>query len=53
MTFTVGIFYLLCRVDLNFFVMLTPDFSNYTCFLIITVWAFVEHIIVFTAVSFT
>ena len=33
--------------------MLTPDFSSYTCFLIITVWAFVEHIIMFTAISFT
>lgn len=33
--------------------MLTPDFSNYTCFLITMVWAFVEHMIMFTAISFT
>lgn len=34
------------------FFILTPDFSNYLCFLIIMVLAFVEHIIVFKAISF-
>ena len=36
-----------------FYVVLTPDLSNYICFLIITVWASVRHIIMFIAISFT
>lgn len=49
---TVGIFCLLCTVNPIFFI-LTPDFSNYLCFLTTMVLAFVEHVRVFTAIPFT